>query len=292
MDSRIRRLFVCLMVALVFSAALVGCGGRGSTNGSEKETGEPAPQVTPVGTSGSPSGGDSGPEISEATEVITQTRYAVITMPAWFKARGGRWVEWDEGVNLEVTTDAGTVVVAGLQWDERSEIPAEVKEERFDLGGVDYDGLARELVLHLPYVDADGGFIYGGSDVEPSMLACEYYLQASAEEVLSWFTLIEVSTPDDAGTGVSGRTSPFWGVWAYASKDSDEALEFAGQAEDQGFDAEVFLTTDWSNLNDEPWFVVSLGCFDTEEAASGTLDRAHEAGYADAYAKYSGDYVG
>lgn len=56
---------------------------------------------------------------------------------------------------------------------------------------------------------------------------------------------------------------------------------------DYGLNAFVVLTTDWSNLNSEPWYCVSLGSYSSQDAANAALPQA-QAAYADAYVKYSG----
>ena len=87
-------------------------------------------------------------------------------------------------------------------------------------------------------------------------------------------------------------TEPFYGVWISASKDYEEARSIAAEADVVGGPGFVFLTTDWENLNDEPWYVVAAGFAQSESEAQALCDRAHEAGYADAYVKYSGASVG
>ena len=85
---------------------------------------------------------------------------------------------------------------------------------------------------------------------------------------------------------------PFYGIWTAASGDLDEAQGFADALKDAGFDAAVYITTDWSNLNPVQWYVVSAGEYPTEEAAEEMLSKVHSAGWTDAYIKYTGDYQG
>ncbi len=99
--------------------------------------------------------------------------------------------------------------------------------------------------------------------------------------------------PDSGGRdGAVDPFAPFWGVWTFASKSESEAEEAAAQARAEGFDgAAVYLTTDWSNLNPEPWYCVSLGSGQTEQSVDIVLSKAHNSGHPDAYKKYSGDHV-
>ena len=90
----------------------------------------------------------------------------------------------------------------------------------------------------------------------------------------------------------TGYHEPFWGVWTFASKSASEAMECATSMTAKGFDSTIELTTDWSNLNDEEWYVVTTGMWRDREEAERMVSSLRTAGYSDAYAKYSGEYVG
>lgn len=87
---------------------------------------------------------------------------------------------------------------------------------------------------------------------------------------------------------VSG-TSAFYGVWCCGSKSESEANKFASQLLNQGFDAQVFVTTDWTNLNPEKYYVVTAGICPTKEQAEQLLSSVKANGYSDAYIKYTGE---
>lgn len=237
------------------------------------------------------------PEPEPEPEVYTSPCIRIV-MPGKYVAMGCAWITSDHYMALEYfdMTSGSRILIASIPWDERSQIPYEVKEERYDLGKVTDGGVVSDAVLHISYVDDEGKTIYGGLDTVSDTLACEYYLGCSPEEIISWIEVNGDQTPappeDPSIYGLSSRTTPFWGVWAFASKDLGEAQGFAYDAIDRGFAAEVFLTTDWSNLNSEPWYVVSLGCVSSEGEADAVLSRAHGGAYPDAYEKYSGDYIG
>ena len=100
--------------------------------------------------------------------------------------------------------------------------------------------------------------------------------------VLSVFSEIPVS---------ASRKTPFYGIWCHASKERSEAEKGAKSLRNEGFDAEVFVTTDWSNLNKEKWYVVSAGTYSTEKKANRNLKVVKEV-YPDAYVKFSGKWQG
>ena len=87
------------------------------------------------------------------------------------------------------------------------------------------------------------------------------------------------------------RSSAFYGIWCAASKAYDEAVSFAEDLKHLGWDGRVYLSTDWGNLNSEPWYVVSAGEYGTEADADRVLSSVQRF-YGDAYVKYSGEYRG
>lgn len=217
-----------------------------------------------------------------------------VVTPGWAVDMGLGWIQYGDSLRLEYPDGRDRVQIAELDWDERAAIPYEIKEERWELGTTYSSGVERAVVLHISYVDGNGRVIYGGSDVSSDVLAPEYYAKLSAEEILSWITVGE-AVPTAGSRNADGLylgSTPFWGVWAYASKDLGEAVGFAQDARSRGFDAEVLLTTDWSNLNSEPWYVVTLGIAGSEGDAYDILSDAQSSVYGDAYVKWSGDYIG
>lgn len=111
--------------------------------------------------------------------------------------------------------------------------------------------------------------------VEETMPAENY--QANAQD----------SVDGNSGT-TETRTTPFYGIYCSASKDSSEAQGQAKQVCQEGFDGQVVYSPDWSNLNQEPWYCVTAGIYDTEQEAKNMLSSV-QASHRDAYVKYSGD---
>ena len=85
---------------------------------------------------------------------------------------------------------------------------------------------------------------------------------------------------------------PFYGIWFSASKTEPDMQKIAADLVARGYNAKVFLTTDWSNLNREPWYVVTAGVYASKEEAQSALPDIVANVAADAYVKYSGDYIG
>lgn len=82
--------------------------------------------------------------------------------------------------------------------------------------------------------------------------------------------------------------SAFYGVWCYGGNTEADAQNFAQKLLNDGFDARVFVTTDWENLNAEKYYVVTAGVCKTQQQAEQLLGVVKESGYSDAYVKYTG----
>ncbi|MCD7777190.1 MAG: SPOR domain-containing protein, partial [Clostridiales bacterium] len=81
----------------------------------------------------------------------------------------------------------------------------------------------------------------------------------------------------------------FYGVWCGASKNANDLNSIVSNLNANGLDGKIFVTTDWSNLNTERWYVVTAGAWNTQAAAEQALSRAQAIGYSSAYVKYSGE---
>ena len=99
--------------------------------------------------------------------------------------------------------------------------------------------------------------------------------------------LKEVQQSDSSQSSIS----PFYGIWCGAAKTEAEAQKQVKKIRGNGFDAQVFVTTDWSNLNTEKWYVITAGTYGTEEAASAVLPDVQRV-CSNAYIKYSGNWQG
>lgn len=92
-------------------------------------------------------------------------------------------------------------------------------------------------------------------------------------------------------TAQQSEDTSFYGIWCYGSKEEGEANSYAETLKASGFDARVYVTTDWSNLNTEKFYVVTAGVYSTESEANADLTSVQSV-CQDAYVKYSGNYMG
>lgn len=116
-------------------------------------------------------------------------------------------------------------------------------------------------------------------------------LQNKKEEYSKPSSPVSAQAASASPAANASGTSPFYGIWFSASKSYDEAESAARDLRSKGFDAQVVVTTDWSGLNTEKWYVTTAGSFATKGAAEDRLAQVR-AYYPDAYIKYSGEYTG
>lgn len=87
----------------------------------------------------------------------------------------------------------------------------------------------------------------------------------------------------------TNKGNAFYGIWCDASRDIDTAYKYVVDWESKGWDAYVFFTSEWSNLNQENWYAVSVGIYSSEEDALQYLKEIQKS-QSDAYIKFSGEY--
>ena len=93
---------------------------------------------------------------------------------------------------------------------------------------------------------------------------------------------------DNAYLSNKDELDAFYGVWCSGGKSKSDAENFAKELSDKGFNAQVFVTTDWKELNPEMFYVVTAGVCETKEEAEQLLVDVKREGYSDAYVKYTG----
>ena len=108
-------------------------------------------------------------------------------------------------------------------------------------------------------------------------------------------TAVESDASADSGSDTDNDSGAeahpaFYGIWCGASKDKSAAERIASSVRDRGFPAEVFVSTDWGNLNSDKWYVVSAGTYDSKEEAEKVLPEVKKY-FESAYIKYSGEWV-
>lgn len=85
--------------------------------------------------------------------------------------------------------------------------------------------------------------------------------------------------------------TPFYGIWSFASKDYNEVLDKKESMESKlDIEGVIVISSEWSNLNSETWYCLSVGRYSTENEAKKALPDIQKA-YSDAYIKYTGDYM-
>ena len=83
------------------------------------------------------------------------------------------------------------------------------------------------------------------------------------------------------------RNGAFTGIWIGADKTLEGAKALADSTPAEIRPVQIFLTTDWSNLNPEPWYVLTAGMYASAYEAELMLPEIQQY-IPDAYIKYSG----
>ncbi len=128
-----------------------------------------------------------------------------------------------------------------------------------------------------------------GCSVIPNNTLENRYENAETDKQITESEAKEEKADVKEGTAGNLKSDAFYGVWCYGGKSKEDAQAIASNLSDEGFNAEVFVTTDWENLNSEKFYVVTADVCATEEEAEEVLALVKEKGYASAYAKYTGE---
>lgn len=135
-------------------------------------------------------------------------------------------------------------------------------------------------LVSMGLYDENGTFL-AGAEIDPDTLELE-------REIAPYNADAIAGQNEPAQQSV---TTPFYGIWCYGGKSEEDADAYAQSMRSSGYDAQVFVTTDWSNLNPEKFYVVTAGIYQSESEANAALASA-QSFCADAYVKYSGDFQG
>lgn len=117
--------------------------------------------------------------------------------------------------------------------------------------------------------------------------AREYVHHPLTDDILQ---AISPEKDKEEATNTASDEEPFYGIWVFASKDEAECQSIIADLKSKNFDAKVYMTTDWENLNSESWYVVSAGEYSSKEKAQAALSLVQASGYSGAYVKYTGSH--
>lgn len=207
---------------------------------------------------------------AEYPAFIEITEDNVITI---YKKEPGVEVEFGRG-NYEMADDGK--LTGSLNFLGSGGMPSEI--------GADIKADDKALSLSFAEDEYDNRELFGGVNfadfekVDPDKVP----IITLDEEIAARDSTIEDQT-------ITFDDKPFYGVWVQASKDLDVIMETEMKLETKGFDGKIVYAPEWSNLTDEPYYCLSAGTSETEDDAKDLLEKVKEAGYSDAYVKYSGD---
>ena len=145
----------------------------------------------------------------------------------------------------------------------------------------DYKVEGDSLILETDSTERPEGFA-SRNDFH-RILKNDIHVTTMDEVVLNW---------ESFGPIGKAQQDPFYGVWLGAFKEKTDAEALVVRLEDEGISASYVYSCDWENMNNDPYYCVTLGKFYTEQEAKDNIDNAKQAGYENAYVKYTGERLG
>ncbi len=277
------------------AAVTISPAPAASSSASTTSAVQPSSAATPPAGSSSSA---SAPAPAAEQPAVLDTGDVRATLPAQYVNQG---YSWTSGESTVVHLNGpGNSPVADIVWADVATRENEAKRDSYSIGTIDHGASRSEVKLWVYYLE-DGKLIYmGAADAATRGTLPLDAMGITVEELVSWIELYNVDgyvparIVDDTAnvdTAKTGSYEPFYGVWIGASKDRAEAEALAQEAQSKGLRAEVQLSSEWSNLNPEPWYVVTAGHPLTELNANTVFVHAVDAGYKDAYIKYSGEHL-
>ena len=80
-------------------------------------------------------------------------------------------------------------------------------------------------------------------------------------------------------------------MWVGAFSNKSNAEKALADMRNAGYpDPRMYWSQDYTNLNQDGYWVVAAGIYRDEDGARGHMQAAINAGYSDAYVKYSGNH--
>ena len=77
-------------------------------------------------------------------------------------------------------------------------------------------------------------------------------------------------------------------MWVGAYKVQANAEKTVANLQNWGYSAYMLVSSDWTNLNQDTYYVVTAGVYGSEAEARAALSGVKSTGYESAYVRYSG----
>lgn len=255
--------------------------------------------------------------IEQAEEEIEE-RQGIAT--PWGEVFDTDKVHWKVDGNEATLYDAADNSIVGMAFTtHNSNKSGETKQQAYIMGQAVAGGSSQDVHLDLYYLQngkamhwaAQGGqtAVQSGALTLADIADAIELNTASGLAPVAVSSIILTSDPEEGASSSYGSSNysgsghhpgdhadahhgdtPFYGVWIGASKSESDAQDIANAATSKGFSAGCVLSSNWSNLNQDPWWCVTAGYCSSESEAKALCDKAKAAGYPDAYVKYSGNH--
>ncbi len=163
-----------------------------------------------------------------------------------------------------------------------------------------YGGMPCEISADYNIDDDRLTMNIGGDNILDEFYGRTVFLRASEEDI----PVISVDDLelDDSTYGIydepeetvsTFESGEYYGVFVASFKTSEECVDTEMKLDDAGYHlCPVVYTPDFSNLNPEPYYVVTAGLYSSQQDAEKALEDVKTAGFKDAYVKNAGKYIG
>ena len=111
------------------------------------------------------------------------------------------------------------------------------------------------------------------------------------KRIILWLTIITLLIGGIINASASDENDSFYGVWIASDQERNSTEALVSDLKDKGIDVSFVYSSDWENLASESCFYVTMGKYETQSEAEEQLPLAYEAGYADAYVRYTGPRI-
>lgn len=160
----------------------------------------------------------------------------------------------------------------------------------------------RGLIMEAAYENIDGHkywTIYQETELGHAAAAEEVYQDKAAEYAdisgkYDWQSIVHASHETTENTSTASDQNNindgFYGLWVGAWSNRASADDQARAVKEAGYDGQVFITSDWENLNPTTYYVVTAGTYSSESEARANLADVQNRIIDEAYVKYSGKH--
>ncbi len=217
----------------------------------------------------------------------------------------GLWMSEGRPPHVFLSVDGSNITVFKKPFDAEvkfAEFGCEFEDGAFTGSGniLGYGDMPCEISADYSIADDRLTMDIGGDNIMDEFYGKTVFLRAGEEDIpVIGVDDLELSDgtygiyEENGETVSSFESGEYYGVFVASFKTAEECVDTEMKLDDAGYVlCPVVYTPDFSNLNPEPYYVVTAGLYGSKEDAEETLSDVKAAGFKDAYIKNTGKYIG